>query len=330
MPVGDTMEHTTSSRAGSPLPAPIRPLVTARRWSREPRHRYRRRRAAALLGVAILAIVIGVVVIGGGGSTRIVVPGEGQAGFLRSVQILAGTGDRSLAVRERAIQNAAINRTLQYTPYVRIAGSQHRELALTFDDGPGPFTPQVLAILKQDDAEGTFFEVGVEEHFFHVGTSEAVADGFPIGDHTFSHEPMSTLRRAQQQAQLLNQIKATKPYGAPYPRLFRPPYGRWDATTLSLLHRYRMLMVLWSVDTSDYRRQGVRAILRSAVDGARPGAIILLHDAGGDRTETVQALPRIISALRQRGYRLVTVPQLLADNPAPVDQQISSVIGGGG
>ena len=305
-------------------------MVSARRWSREPRHRYRRRRAAALLGLAVLAIGIGIAVAAGGGDTRIAVPGEGQAGFLRSIQILAGTGTRSLGARELAIQNAAINRTLQYTPYVRIAGAQHRELALTFDDGPGPFTPQVLAILKQEDVPGTFFEVGIEEHFFHAGTSDAVADGFPIGDHTFSHAPMSTLRPAQQRAQLLNQIKAIKPYGAGYPRLFRPPYGMWNATTLSLLHRYRMLMVLWSVDPIDYKRPGVQAIVGSVLQGARPGAIILLHDAGGNRSQTVTALPKIISGLRQRGYRLVTVPQLLADNPAPADQQISSVIGVGG
>jgi peptidoglycan-N-acetylglucosamine deacetylase len=305
-------------------------MVSARRWSHEPRHRHRRRRAAALLAVAVVAIVIGILLAGGGSPRPIAVPGEGQAGFLRSIQIMAGTWTRSLGARELAAQNAAINRTLQYTPYVRIAGAQHRELALTFDDGPGPFTPQILAILKQEDVPGTFFEVGVEEHFFHPGTSEAVADGFPIGDHTFSHEPMSTLRRAQQQTQLLGQIRATRPYGAPYPRLFRPPYGRWNSTTLSLLRRYRMLMVLWSVDTNDWTRPGVRSIVNAAVKGARPGAVILLHDAGGNRTQTVAALPKIISALRARGYRLVTVPQLLVDNPAPADQQISSVIGAGG
>jgi peptidoglycan/xylan/chitin deacetylase (PgdA/CDA1 family) len=324
------MEHTTSSRPRSTLTAPARPLVSTRRWSRDPRHRHRRRRAAALVALVVLAIAIGIAVAGGGGPARIAVPGESQAGFLRSIQILAGTGKQSLAVRESAIQNAAINRTLQYTPYVRIAGAQHREVALTFDDGPGPFTPQVLAILKQEDVPGTFFEVGVEEHFFHAGTSEAVADGYPIGDHTFTHPPMSTLGRHQQQAQLLRQIRAIKAYGAPAPRLFRPPYGRWNSTTLSLLHRYRMLMVLWSVDTSDYTRPGVQAIVNAALNGARPGAIILLHDAGGDRTQTVLALPKIISALRGRGYRLVTVPQLLVDNPAPADQQISSLVGAGG
>jgi len=89
-------------------------------------------------------------------------------------------------------------------------------------------------------------------------------------------------------------------------------------------------MVLWTVDTNDYRLPGVQAIVHSAVAGARPGAIILLHDAGGNRSETVAALPMIIAALRARGYRFVTVPRLLNDNPPSPDQQISSVIGAGG
>ncbi len=89
-------------------------------------------------------------------------------------------------------------------------------------------------------------------------------------------------------------------------------------------------MILWTVDTGDYRRPGVSAIVKSAVSGARPGAIILLHDAGGDRSETVAALPLIIKRLRAKGYRLVTIPRLLLDNPAPHDQDISAVIGSGG
>jgi peptidoglycan-N-acetylglucosamine deacetylase len=318
----------TSSGAGSPLPAPGRPAISARQWSRDPRHR--RRRALVVLGLAVLALVLGIILASGGGPARPVVATDGQAGFFRSIQTLAGPGASSLSARELALQNTAIDRTLQYTPYVRIAGAQHRELALTFDDGPGPYTPQVLAILQQEYVPGTFFEVGVEEQFFHSGTSEAVADGYPVEDHTFSHPSMSGLNQAQQRNQLLGQIRATKPYGTTYPRLFRPPYGQWNSTTLSLLHQYRMLMVLWSVDTSDYRRPGVQAIVQSAVSGARPGAIILLHDAGGDRSETVAALPKIIAALRHRGYRLVTVPQLLADNPAPADQQVSALVGAGG
>jgi peptidoglycan/xylan/chitin deacetylase (PgdA/CDA1 family) len=91
-----------------------------------------------------------------------------------------------------------------------------------------------------------------------------------------------------------------------------------------------MLMVLWTVDTNDYERPGTKAIVHAAVSGARPGAIILLHDAGGNRAETVQALPKIIKSLRSRGYKFVTVPRLLLDNPSPKDQNISKVIGAGG
>jgi peptidoglycan/xylan/chitin deacetylase (PgdA/CDA1 family) len=81
-----------------------------------------------------------------------------------------------------------------------------------------------------------------------------------------------------------------------------------------------MLMVMWTVDTSDYARPGVSRIVYTALSGSRPGAIVLMHDGGGDRAETVAALPHIIYSLRKRGYRLVTVPQLLANDPPPRSQ----------
>jgi peptidoglycan/xylan/chitin deacetylase (PgdA/CDA1 family) len=141
---------------------------------------------------------------------------------------------------------------------------------------------------------------------------------------------MSRLSPADQRAQLLEGARAVQRYGASFPRLFRPPYGMWNSHTLALLRRYRMLMVLWSVDTNDYRQPGASRIIKSVLARAKPGAIILLHDAGGTRAETVAALPKIITRLRARGYKLVTVPRLLLDNPAPHNQQISSVIGTGG
>ena len=141
---------------------------------------------------------------------------------------------------------------------------------------------------------------------------------------------MGKLSAADQQTQLLQQISATGAYGAPYPRMFRPPYGSFNQTTLSILRRMKMLMVLWTVDTNDYRQPGVPAIVSSVLSGARPGAIVLMHDAGGTRTETVAALPQIINGLRAKGYTLVTVPKLLLDNPAPANQDISSLAGSGG
>lgn len=293
----------------------------------EPHHR--RRRALALLTLIGLA-VLGVVLVAGSGSVTRHPTSTPQHGFFAMIRDLAGSGAGSLAARESAAENAAINQTLAYTPWVRIAGAQHREIALTFDDGPGPYTPQILRLLERHGVPATFFEVGVLERYFYASTAAIVAAGDVIGDHTEVHAAMSRLSPTAQRAQLLQEASAIGRQGARFPRLFRPPYGMWDSATLALLHRYRMLMVLWTVDTSDYRRPGVRAIVKSALAGARPGAIILLHDAGGDRSETVAALPQIIAGLRRRHYRLVTVPKLLLDNPAPRVQNIAAVIGTGG
>jgi len=315
------LRNRSESRGSSGLPR------LRARPSAEPHHR--RRRALALGLVAAVALIAGAFAGAGGGTVThaFVVTGNG---YFARLQRLAGTGPSSFAGLEHAAENAAIDRTLAYTPYVRIAGSQHKEIALTFDDGPGPYTPEVLAVLKREHVPGTFFEVGIAEQYFHTSTSQIVADGFPIGDHTLNHAPMSELSASAQQTQLLQQTVQIGKYGAPFPRLFRPPYGLWNSTTLALLHKYKMLMVMWTVDTNDYTRPGVPAIVHSVMSGARPGAIILMQDAGGDRSETVAALPQIIHALRARGYKLVTVPKLLLDNPAPHNQQISAIIGAGG
>jgi peptidoglycan/xylan/chitin deacetylase (PgdA/CDA1 family) len=176
----------------------------------------------------------------------------------------------------------------------------------------------------------TFFAVGVLERYFHAATETEVARGYPIGDHTQAHAPMSRLSARDQRRQLLQEISSIGDYGAPFPRLFRPPFGLWNVTTLKLLKQNRMLMVLWTIDSADYQLPGVAQIVHTVVSKARPGAIVLLHDAGGYRGETVEALPLIISGLRARGYSLVTVPQLLLDNPAPVNQALPRGVLDGG
>ncbi len=288
---------------------------------------HRRRRAAALTALAGLALLAGVAVgaRASNGDRAARTAAAAPDGYFTRLRILAG----SLAVSEQGAENTAINRTLSYAPIVRMAGTQHREIALTFDDGPGPYTPQILRVLQRTHTAATFFEVGVLEQYFHASTSEIVADGDPIGDHTETHAPMSELPRSVQQSQLLEQTAAIGAFGAPFPRLFRPPYGLWNATTLALLRKYRMLMVLWTVDTSDWQLPGATVIVQRVLTGAKPGAIILMHDGGGDRSETVAALPQIIRGLRARGYRLVTVPKLLLDNPAPKQQDVATVAGAG-
>jgi peptidoglycan-N-acetylglucosamine deacetylase len=296
-----------------------------------PHHR-RRRAAAALVALALVALMAGIAV--GAQSSTSPAPTHPSAvlpdGYFSRLKALAGGGAGSFVVSEQRAESAAITRTLAYTPFVRAAGTQHREVALTFDDGPGPYTPDILRILERQHVAATFFEVGVEERYFHAATAAIVARGYPIGDHTETHARLSALKRKAQQAELLQDSTAIGTYGAPFPRLFRPPYGMWNGTTLKLLKKYRMLMTMWTVDTDDYEMPGVNVILQRTLAGLRPGAIILLHDAGGNRSETVAALPVIIRALHKRGYKLVTVPRLLLDNPAPKDQDVAGLVGAGG
>jgi peptidoglycan-N-acetylglucosamine deacetylase len=213
-----------------------------------------------------------------------------------------------------------IERVLSYTSYVTVGTARERDVALTFDDGPGPYTRKILAVLRKTHAPATFFVIGEWAHRYPQFVRAEARAGFEVGDHTDTHTFMSLLPEPLQRAQIVDAGDAIQQAGAPFPRLWRPPYGAFNAATLQILRPLRMLMVLWTVDTSDYARPGVHRIWYTALSGARPGAIILMHDGGGDRSETVAALPRIIASLRRRRFRLVTISQLLADDPPPRDQ----------
>lgn len=225
-------------------------------------------------------------------------------------------------------QNAAVSAVLAYTPFVKEGADRGHDVALTFDDGPGPYTPGVLSVLERYHVHATFFEIGAMLRYFSASTVRELRDGDVIGDHTETHPEMAQLSAHEQREQLLEQIARVELAGGPRPVLFRPPYGSYDATTIRELHALHLLMVLWSVDTEDYTQPGASVIAQRALAGARPGAIILMHDAGGTRTQTIEALPAIVRGLRERGYRLVTVPQLLHDDPPPPGQTLPSSLSG--
>ena len=188
-------------------------------------------------------------------------------------------------------------------------------MALTFDDGPSTFTPQVLNILRREHAPATFFQIGRSARQYPDIAREVLAAGLPIGDHTETHPALAGLSPAQQRTEILDGAKSVQSYGAPYPRLFRPPYGSFNPATEKLARGHHMLTIMWTVDTRDFSQPGAHKIVFTALSGAKPGAIILMHDGGGPRGETVAALPRIIHVLRHRRFRLVTVPQLVLDDP---------------
>jgi peptidoglycan/xylan/chitin deacetylase (PgdA/CDA1 family) len=150
--------------------------------------------------------------------------------------------------------------------------------------------------------------------------AEEARAGYDVGDHTETHPLLSHLSPATQATEIRSAADAIRHAGAPYPRLFRPPYGSFNQATLGVLHADRMLMVLWTADTKDFSQPGAKKIVYAGISGGQPGAIVLMHDGGGIRRQTVAALPRIIKRLRERGFRLVTLSRLIADAPPPADQ----------
>lgn len=283
--------------------------------------RYRRRRAGALAGVAVVALIFGMIAGAGGSSSPDGLGDATQVGWYGHLSMLAGAGRGSLDLEQRAAENGEIDRALARTPFVRKGGTERREVALTFDDGPGVDTDQLLGLLERLRVPATFFMLGRNVQEFPQTTRRLVDSGYPINVHTMEHPNLAQLSAKDQRAQIEGAARVIEGFGSPYPRLFRPPYGAYNQTTHDVLGRLRMLSVLWSVDSQDYTKPGVGQIVQSVVSAIHPGAIVLMHDGGGDRSQTIAAVARIVPELRRQGYRFVTVPRMLLDNPPEIADQ---------
>jgi peptidoglycan-N-acetylglucosamine deacetylase len=288
------------------------------------RHRRRRRAVAAVISAAVCAAIAA-------GLAQ--APSRARHGGGRAVSSSRRRGSSARA-STRTLAGAAretrtVDRVLAYTAYVGLASHRARQVALTFDDGPSEYTWAVLRILRRTHTPATFFVIGRQARAYPRLIAAEARDGFEIGDHTETHPFLASLAAAAQAREITTAAAAIRHAGGPNPRLFRPPYGSFDRATLAKLRQQRMLMVLWSADTKDYARPGVGRIAYTALSGAQPGAIIVMHDGGGDRRQTVAALPRIIQGMRRRGYRLVTVAQLIASDPPPRGQPPPRPLSGG-
>ncbi len=277
--------------------------------------RIRRRRFAAGAGAALVLVALIVAIFFAHGSDR--PAARASAGGVSHHAADPPLSAAATRARERQAEEDAIDHVLSYTPAVSSGGAHGNEVALTFDDGPGPYTQQLVGVLNRLHVHATFFAIGEEERYFSAGTLLELRSGDVVGDHTETHPPMATLSAHDQYEELFEQIARIELLGGPRPRLFRPPYGSFSASTLRELRKLRLLMVLWSTDTADYTLPGVRAIVQSALAGAHPGAIILMHDGGGDRSETIAALGAIIAGLHRKGLEPVTIPRLMLDDPPP-------------
>ncbi len=274
----------------------------------------------ATTALAALALLCGVA-MGAGGRVADGIPALQAATAAPALGRELGPSSADRADRRRrAREREAIARTLTRVPFIARGGVRRRQIALTFDDGPGPDTPRIMRVLHRTHTPATFFFVGQQLDLFGSMLRAEAREGFAIGDHTQNHAPLGLLPAREQRRQLVTAARHARRYGVGDVRYFRPPYGSYNRHTLQVSRALGMLMVLWTIDTGDFRRPGVRAIVRAVLSRARPGAIVLMHDGGGPRRQTAQALPIVIHRLRRRGYRLVTVPQLVAEDP-PSRQQ---------
>src|SRR5262249_499314 len=301
----------------------LAPARERRRSSSAARKKRARRRRTVLLAIAG-AVLAGVVFLGvkfgplGGGS--------GGGKDPKPKQNWAGSPPNR--PNEKQLDLQAINTTLTYTQFVRAGTGKAPEVALTFDDGPSPDTPKILTILKNWHAEATFFELGRELPSFNKYSSAIEKNGSAIGNHTYDHVQMALQTDEVQSNELTAMSDAMGHYGLNHPVLFRPPYGSFNEETFSLLKQFHMLMVLWSIDPDDYADPGVDAIVNKVLSNVQPGSIVLLHDGGCDRAQTVAALPKIVKGVEKKHLRPVAVPRLLADDPPAREQTFPQDLSG--
>ncbi len=190
-------------------------------------------------------------------------------------------------------------------------GSGKKVVALTFDDGPWPkSTPAVLDILKKNNIKATFFVIGQMLKDRPELGKRIVAEGHIIGNHTWHHwyrklTPQEATFEIDATSDLIYKetgIKTT---------IFRPPGGVLTNGVVTYAKSKDYGIILWSADTEDYTRPSSAVIASRAEKETKPGGIVLMHDGGGDRSHTVEALPEIISYFKKEGYSFVTIPELL-------------------
>ncbi|UJD06518.1 MAG: polysaccharide deacetylase family protein [Candidatus Nanosynbacter sp. HMT-348_TM7c-JB] len=191
----------------------------------------------------------------------------------------------------------------------------NKVIALTFDDGPGPYTAHLLDVLDQYGAKATFFLIGSKVSSQANVVRSIHARGHQLGNHSWSHPELPKLPVDQIAGEIDRTNDAIKQATGVTPAILRPPYGAVNGVVLEQLRLRGMSSILWSVDTRDWADRNSDIVCSRAVAGARPGAIILMHDI---HQTSVGAVPCILSALKQQGYSFVTVQGLIGNMAAGV------------
>lgn len=197
----------------------------------------------------------------------------------------------------------------------RYGANPHEKLvALTFDDGPWPGqTEQILHVLRQYHVRATFFMVGYLAKRQPALVRKVAAEGHLVGNHTMGHKVLTKLKPAVVDKQITQGQSTIQRLSGESSTWFRPPGGELSPAVWARIRRAHLKVALWNVDPQDWRRKPSKQIAHSVVTHVKPGSVVLMHDGGGDRSQTIKALPVIIRSLQSRGYRFVTldeIPQL--------------------
>lgn len=195
-----------------------------------------------------------------------------------------------------------------------LRGPYVHSVAIGFDDGPWPDTPAFVSMLERAHATATFFMIGSQvTSGYRSLLLRELRDGDVLGDHSFTHPNLAASGAVRGQLQsTIARIRSVSGYT---PCVFRPPYGAYNSSVVRTARSLGLATIVWSVDPRDWARPGTGAIQQRVLSQVGPGAIILSHDGGGPRGQTLAAYPGIIAALHRRGYRIVSIPKLLGFRP---------------
>ncbi len=184
-----------------------------------------------------------------------------------------------------------------------------KTIALTLDDGPdGRWTPQLLQLLRQHKVKATFFMLGIQAAGHPDLVRAVVADGHQLATHTWSHQNLAKLAPAAVRNQIERGLDAvTTAAGGEEPSLFRAPYGAWSPSVLTACQALGQRPLGWSVDPRDWARPGAGRIVHRVLSHTGSGSIILAHDGGGDRSQTVSALRTVLPRLLAGGYHFAAL-----------------------
>lgn len=185
-------------------------------------------------------------------------------------------------------------------------------VALTFDDGPWPGqTNRILDILKRYEVKGTFFVVGKMARRNPALARRIVREGHDIGTHTYGHVYLTKVPPKKARFEIVAGKKAVEDVTGHRTSWIRPPYGAINSRSWAQIRKLKMTVVLWDVDSRDWSKPGMKKIEQTVMRTTKPGSVVLFHDGGGSRYQTIAALPRIIRRLRAQGYTFVTVDELV-------------------